>query len=382
MRVCLFTDTLGDLNGVSRFIQDMAENALLNGHDLQVITATAKYCPKAENIHNFKPSFRIKMPYYKELDIAFAPSKAITAFALSLKPDLIHISTPGPIGLLGKKIAKKQNIPLLGTYHTDFPAYIRDNTGSQTLKKLTDRWMSHFYKNFYHVFSRSDQYHHIMQNEIGIPANKISYIPAGTNLKRFSPSHKDHTVWKRFGLSEESVKILYVGRITKEKSVPFLLEMWQMLKKEHPQLNAELVLVGEGSLRAQADKMRDLGVFALGPIIGETLSNIYASSDIFVFPSLTDTLGQVVMESAASGLPVLVSSIGGPKTLLNTKKHNGYIIEKNDICQWVETLAMVIHEHDTRQKLGEASHENMQSFDIKNSYEAFWKVHQDHFLNI
>jgi glycosyltransferase involved in cell wall biosynthesis len=357
----------------------MAENALANGHDLQVITATAKHCPLAENIHNFAPSFRIKMPYYKELDIAFAPSKAITEFARSLKPDLIHISTPGPVGLLGKRIAKKQNIPLLGTYHTDFPAYIRDNTGSEFLKKLTDKWMKHFYKNFYHVFSRSDQYHHIMQEEIGIAANKISYIPAGTNLKRFSPSHKDDAIWESLGLSKDTIKVLYVGRITKEKSVPFLLEMWQMLKEKHPQLKAELVLVGEGNLRAQADKMHDLGVFALGPIVGEKLSTLYASSDIFVFPSLTDTLGQVVMESAASGLPVLVSSVGGPKTLLNTKKHNGYIIEKNHIRKWVETLALLIHEHDTRYELGKASHENMQAFDIRNSYQEFWNVHHKYF---
>ncbi|MEA3522636.1 MAG: glycosyltransferase family 1 protein [Campylobacterota bacterium] len=379
MRICLFSDTIGDLNGVSRFIQDMAENALVNGDELHVITSTAKYCPVASNIHNFAPSFRINMPYYKELDIAFAPSKAITSFVESLQPDIIHVSTPGPVGLLGRKYAKKKGITLLGTYHTDFPAYIRDNTGSDFFKRLTDRWMKNFYKEFVHVFSRSDQYHQIMQDDIGIAAEKISYIPAGTNLERFSPKHKDDAIWSNLNISSDSVKVLYVGRITKEKSLPFLLEVWQNLKSRYFQLNAELILVGEGNLKKQAQALQSFGVHYLGPIIGSELSSIYASSDIFIFPSLTDTLGQVVMESAASGLPVLVSSIGGPKTLLNVSDPNGYVIKENHLRVWVDTLAKVIQEENLRLKLGKSSHLHMQSFDIRDSYQAFWEVHKGYY---
>lgn len=379
MKLILFTDTIGDLNGVSRFLQDMAENAVINGDDLQIITSTAKYCPDAENIHNFPPRFRIKMPYYQELDLAFPPSRIIETFVRSEKPDLIHISTPGPVGLLGKKIAKKINVPILGTYHTDFPAYIRDNTGSDFLKRLTDRWMQHFYKEFVHVFSRSEVYGEVMQKDIAIAPERISYIRPGTNLKRFSSSHKTKNIWQINGLNEDTVKVLYVGRISKEKNIPFLFDAWEELKNNYPGIPAELVLIGEGSCKIRAKKMKGIGVRYLGPIIGEELSHFYASADLFIFPSVTDTLGQVVMESAASGLGVIVSDTGGPKTLLTNNPDSGYALDTVDTGLWAEILKNIIEDQRLREELGRTGEKHMQSFPIENSYEDFYGMHEYHF---
>ena len=138
MRVCLFTDTIGDLNGVSRFIQDMARQSLQCGDELHVLTATRKRQPELPNIHNFQPSFYMPMPFYPELDLAFPPARAMKERIKALAPDVIHLSTPGPIGMLGYKIAKTLDLPILGTYHTDFPAYVRDNTGVEAFKRGAD----------------------------------------------------------------------------------------------------------------------------------------------------------------------------------------------------------------------------------------------------
>lgn len=381
MKVILFTDTIGDLNGVSRFLQDMAELALTNGDDLQVVTSTYKNCPITENIHNFLPKFRITMPFYNELDLAFAPSKAIEKFLVANKPDLIHVSTPGPVGLIGRRLAKRYKIPMLGTYHTDFPAYIRDNTGSHFLKRLTDKGMKHFYSNFIHVFSRSKSYAEIMQDEVEIERNKISIIRAGTNLQRFSSSHIDKTIWNELGLQEDSIKILYVGRISKEKNIPFLLNTWELFKERHPDLNVELVLIGEGNIKTRALEMKKLGVHYLGPIIGEKLSTIYASSDIFLFPSITDTLGQVVMEAAASALPIVVSTIGGPKSLLNPHAKSGYSVAATG-DKWVDVIRDLVEDEQKRVTLGKSGEEYMQLFAIGNSYEDFIGVHKEHFRRL
>ncbi|MEA3372704.1 MAG: glycosyltransferase family 1 protein [Campylobacterota bacterium] len=375
----LFTDTIGDLNGVSRFLQDMAENALLRGDDLQVITSTAKQCPEKGNIHNFPPQFRMRMPYYQELDLAFPPGDLIESFVNNNLPDLIHISTPGPVGMLGKKIAKKFGINVIGTYHTDFPAYIRDNTGSKLLKRMTDRWMERFYKKFIHIFSRSEIYGEIMQKDIRIAPEKISYIRPGTNLKRFSPNHRHERVWELYGFSGQSVKVLYVGRMTKEKNVPFLLDVWEKLKEQYPDLNVELALIGEGSCHQRALALKSIGVHALGPVVGDELSHFYASADIFVFPSVTDTLGQVVMESAASGLPVVVSTVGGPKSLINPERPSGYAVNTGDMDLWVDHLRRLIDEKQLRESLGESGKSYMQSFPIEHSYEDFWGVHQRYY---
>lgn len=378
MKVILFTDTIGDFNGVSRFLQDMAELAWERGDDLQIVTSTRKYCPKAENIHNFSPRFRIPMPFYKELDLAFPHRSTIEDFVKEHRPDLIHISTPGPVGIVGRKIAKKYEIPMLGTYHTDFPAYIYDNTGLQLLKKLTDRWMKHFYKPFIHIFSRSAIYGDIMQQDIGISSDKISYIRPGTNLKRFSPCYIKEGLWESYGVNEDTVKVLYVGRISKEKNVPYLLDTWALFKECYPHLNVELVMVGEGNQKKRAVEMRAKGVHYLGPIIGKELSRVYASSDLFVFPSVTDTLGQVVMESAASALPIIVSTTGGPKSLINPHPRSGYAL---DIVSeiWVEHIRLLVENKELRKSLGESGQSYMQTLPIENSYKDFIGVHKDYF---
>lgn len=378
MKIILFTDTIGDLNGVSRFLQDMAELARLKGDDLQVVTSTRKYCPDEVNIHNFKPRLRIAMPFYSELDLAFPPTAKMKAYVLEQKPDLIHISTPGPVGIEGRKIAKKLGIPMLGTYHTDFPAYIRDNTGIELLKRLTDRWMKHFYNPFIHIFSRSEIYGTIMQNEIGIDAEKISYIRPGTNLNRFSPKHHNKDIWEHYGAKSDSIKILYVGRITKEKNVPYLLDAWNLFKSSYPNLNAELIMVGEGNQKKRALGMKTLGVHYLGPIVGEALSTIYASCDIFVFPSVTDTLGQVVMESAASAMPIIVSNVGGPKSLINQDAQSGYALDINPEL-WVKHIKDLVEDKTLRNRLGNSGQEFMQTLPIEHSYDDFISVHKSYF---
>lgn len=378
MRILLFTDTIGDLNGVSRFLQDMAELALKKGDDLQIVTATNKYYPAAENIYNFPPRFHMPMPFYKELDLAFPSRVQLEDFVMNNMPDLIHISTPGPVGIAGRKIAKKLNIPMLGTYHTDFPAYIRDNTGSQLLKKITDRWMKRFYEPFVHIFSRSKIYGDILREDIGVPLDKIRYIRPGTNLERFSPLHKKEKVWRSYKLSEFSFKVLYVGRVTKEKNVPYLLDTWKIFKKEYPELNAELILVGEGNCKKRARAMKSMGVHYLGPVIGEELSSLYASSDLFVFPSVTDTLGQVVMESSASALPVIVSTVGGPKSLISPSPRSGYALDI-DSKIWAEHIKLLYENNELRISLGKSGQSHMKEFPIEHSYEDFMGVHRDYF---
>lgn len=378
MKIVLFTDTIGDLNGVSRFLQDMAECALAKGDQLLLISSTNKYCPPIGNIHNFKPRYSIPMPFYKELELAFPPAAKMEEFVKSINPDLIHISTPGPVGLTGRKIAKKLGIAMFGTYHTDFPAYIRDNTKLEVLKRLTDKWMERFYTPFSHVFSRSDFYKQVMEDDIGIHGDKISIIRAGTNLERFSNSHLNGSVWEKFGVKQNSLKALYVGRISKEKNVDFLLDVWALFKEQNPTLEVSLVMIGEGRYKERARKMKDSGVHYLGPIIGDDLSVIYASSDFFLFPSITDTLGQVVMESSASALPIVVSDIGGPKSLLNPRMQSGYSLRTKKE-QWVEHIKLLSEDVAHRKTLGSSAKEYMQSFPIENSYEDFIGVHKSFF---
>jgi len=377
MRVCIFTDTIGDLNGVSRFIQDMAEQALAHGIDLHIISATAKFCPDLPNIHNLSPRWRFPMPFYRELDLAFPSAKSLETKLLELRPDILHISTPGPVGIIAKRLAAKHRLPVLGTYHTDFPAYIKDNTGLEWAKRFADNLMSGFYRPFKRVFTRSREYLEIMEREIGIARTRSEILPPGTNRQRFHPDHRTHGVFAKYGAAGEGPKVLYVGRITKEKNVPFLLQVWQRYKEGRPDCDAELVLVGEGALRRKRayDHLDDI-VFA-GPVTGNDLGRLYASSDLFVFPSVTDTLGQVVMEAQASGVCCIVSDRGGPQGIVACgAKPGGVIAKGNDTDAWVDALERLLGNGTLRQNYGQQGYENMHAFDIERSFAHFIRTHR------
>ena len=376
MRICIFTDTIGDLNGVSRFIQDMGEQALIHGIDLHIVSSTAKYCPRLPNIHNMKPRWRVPMPFYRELDLAYPSAKALERKLLELRPDILHISTPGPIGIIAKRLAKKHRLPVMGTYHTDFPAYVRNNTGLEWAKRITDRVMAGFYRPFRRVFTRSRAYLEIMEREIGIDRSRSELLPPGTNLQRFHPRRKTFDVFSKYGATGDGPKVLYVGRISKEKNVPFLLEVWQRYKDTHPDCDAELVLVGEGALRHKRTCSALDDVVFTGPVVGEALSRLYASSDLFVFPSVTDTLGQVVMEAQASGVCCLVSDRGGPQSIVNGGQNpGGLVVKGNDAEAWVDALEALLENATLRHNFGNQGHENMRGYDIKDSFLHFMQTH-------
>ncbi|MEA3404753.1 MAG: glycosyltransferase [Pseudomonadota bacterium] len=374
-KVCLFTDTLGDLNGVSRFIQDMGELAFQDSaFDLQIATCTSKTLPGERYIRNLPYRFRVPMPFYQELDLVWPKRHAIKAYLESEEPDSVHISTPGPFGWMAKQVAQELGYPLIGTYHTDFSAYIKDLSRSDWMKQKTDQVMAHFYQSFEHVFSRSKKYKTIMHEEIKIPLDKISTLKAGTQLEHFHPKHHNPDIWPSFGLSKARLKVLYVGRINIEKSIPFLLDVWKQFTQQHPEIEADLILVGEGRYRKLANKMKPFNAYFLGPIRGQTLNELYASSHVFAFPSLTDTLGQVIMESQASGLGCLVSDMGGPQSLI-INNQTGKILPKNSDQAWLEGLKTTLTNPDLIQRWSEQSRGHMLGYDIHDSYRDFKQQH-------
>jgi len=378
MRVCIFTDTIGDLNGVSRFIQDMGEQALSQGFDLHIVSSTAKYCPDMPNVHNLDPLWRIPMPFYKELDIAYPSTRALERKLLELRPDILHISTPGPVGFIANRLAGKHGLPTMGTYHTDFPAYIEKQTGLASAKRVADRIMRKFYRRFKRVFTRSIAYLDVMEKEIGISRSRSELLPPGTNRQRFHPMHRTEGVFKKYGAEGDGLKVLYVGRISKEKNVPFLMAVWEKYKERHPDGDAELILVGEGALRHKRRYTGLDGVVFTGPVVGEELSRLYASSDLFVFPSVTDTLGQVVMEAQASRVCCLVSDKGGPQSIVSHDgRPGGLVVEADNTDAWTDALETLLENATLRQHFGQQGYENMHDFDIADSFRHFAQSHRD-----
>lgn len=370
MRVCLFTDTLGDVNGVSRFIQNAARCALDSGRDLRVLTSTRFEIPAQDNIINFPPLAAPRMPKYENLELAFPPMRTMIRAVRQLRPDAIHISTPGPIGTVGRIAARKLRIPMLGVYHTDFPAYIDHLFQEEVLTQLCSTVMTLFYRRFARIFTRSDDYAKSLMS-LGIARDRITRLLPGIDTSIFHSRFKNTAIWNSLGIPH-GIKVIYCGRVSVEKNLPFLVKVWQQLP---PNLGVQLIVIGDGPYRAQMQRELPDAYF-LGFKKGVELSTLYASADLFIFPSTTDTLGQVVMESQSSGLPVLVTNEGGPKEVVRHGE-TGLVLSARDPGAWVRAIVDLVNDEPRRRAWGTAAHEFIQPMSIAHSFDHFWQVHEE-----
>lgn len=379
LRVMKFTDTLADVNGVCRFIQNAARQAHDTGRDLTVVSSTRFDIPVKDlpNIVNFDPVFATKMPKYENLELALPPILKMLRFADQKKPDVIHISTPGPVGCVGMLAAKLLRVPVVGVYHTDFPAYVDRLFDDRAATVTCQKTMSVFYKPFKAVFTRSADYAESLRG-LGLRDDQIVRLRAGYDDRHFSPSFRDTAVWPKHGLERDSVKVLFCGRVSVEKNLPLLTAIWPKVRQAAAErgTRAELVIIGDGPYRATMEReLRGQKAHFLGFRHGTELSTLYASCDLFAFPSTTDTLGQVVMESQASGMPVLVTDVGGPQEVIDHGV-TGFVLPAEDKPRWTEALVRLICDADLRRTMGRAAAEFMKPRTFAASFEHYWEVHE------
>lgn len=376
----LFTDTLGDVNGVSRFLNDAAGEAARTSRDLLIVTSTRFKVEERAQIVNVKPRVAIAMPRYEHLEVVWPRGGEMRALAEDWKPTAIHVSTPGPVGMVGRSIAKQLRVPLLGTYHTDFPAYIERLFEVEGLTLASREVMARFYKPFEVVFTRSREYRDAVVS-LGIEAHRVEALKPGIRTDRFGTSWRDMNVWQRLTPSDatpSTVRFLSVGRVSVEKNLPLLAKVWRRADATLRErgVEASLNVVGDGPyLEAMKSELEGTRTHFLGFRHGEELSRIYASSSAFIFPSTTDTLGQVVLEAQSSGLPVLVSDVGGPKAVVKDGE-TGHVLRADEEGVWVRAVVALATDAERRTRMGQAAATFAQEFSIARSIDHFWEVHE------
>ncbi len=385
----LFTDTLGDVNGVSRFIQNMARQALERGRPMDVVASTSFPIPELPNLFNFAPVLATRMPKYEQLELVLPPVVKMLRFAGERRPDVIHISTPGPVGLVGLAAARMLRVPVVGVYHTDFPAYIERLFDDHSMGAAAQVAMRFFYGSFARIFTRSEDYTRALE-AMGLARERILRLRPGIEGSDFGPAFRDENLWRDLekadprglaGIGAPAVSVLYVGRVSLEKNLPLLGPVWKrvraMLAARPDAPEMRLVIVGDGPARkSMQEELQGQGVHFLGFRHGEELARIYASSDLFVFPSTTDTLGQVVMEAQASGLPVIVTDRGGPREIVHDSR-SGFVLSAQDTGAWARAIVDLVSDEALRRRMGAAAVELMRDYDIGRCFEHFWGVHDE-----
>jgi len=376
MRLALFTDTLGDVNGVSRFIRQFLEWSERTGHDLHVFAFEHEGLPEHENVHVVEPIFTSPTPGYEELKLHLPPLLSVLREVNDLQPDAVHVSTPGPMGLAGAMAAEMVRAPLVGTHHTDFPAYIQRLMGDQSMVKGCERLLRNLYSRFDRVVTRSESYIPSIRR-LRVEEERIVPLEAGVDSAAFHPRRRDLTVWN--GLARvDSVKALYAGRVSVEKNTTLLEQVWKIIRRrcEERGIDAELIVVGDGPDRERLERaLSSFGARFLGYRHGEELATLYASSDLFIFPSITDTLGQVVLEAQASGLPAIVSTAGGPREIV-ADGETGYALPATAPGKWIDAAIGLIDDEAKRTSMARAARKRVEGRTIDAMYGAFWAEHE------
>jgi glycosyltransferase involved in cell wall biosynthesis len=378
MRVLLFTDTLVDVNGVSRFITNLREHSLTRGRSLTVVCCTKRELASRRGLVNLPCALRLPMPGYTELELTLPYWGEAMALAKSLQPDVIHVSTPGPVGLCGRRVARRLGIPLAGVYHTDFTRYAHHLFADPAATYVMERALRWFYGPFDRIITRSSAYTAELA-AAGVPAARLRTLDAGVDSVQFSPSHRDEVAFASIaGRQVPGVRVVYCGRVSVEKNLELLTSVWPGVARAartHGVL-ATLIVIGQGPM---LDDMRQAlhghDAIFLGYRTGNELSTIYASGDFLVFPSATDTLGQAVLEAQASGMPALVSDRGGPRTAI-VDGVTGVVIPSSSARHWHNAILGMIINTERRHAMARSALAHARALTIERSLDHWWTLHE------
>lgn len=300
-RITLVTETFApEINGVANTLGHLVRGMLAQGIQVQIIRPRQHKHDRGEQ-HEALTTVTLPglpLPGYNELKFGLPLKNRILDTMSQFQPHAIYVATEGPMGWAAVKAAQFLEVGILSGFHTNFHQYIEHyHLGS--LQKVAYRYLRHFHNQTQGTLVPT----RIQRDELDQHGfDRVQVLSRGVDSDLFTPAKRSETLRKQWGIREHDLVLLYVGRIAGEKNLDLALKTYQHM--QHHDDHVRLVLVGDGPLLpAIRDQYPD--VICCGMQRGESLAEHYASGDIFLFPSKTDTFGNVVTEALASGLAVV-----------------------------------------------------------------------------
>lgn len=359
-KILWFTDTLVDMNGPSVTLRNMGWAFYANGIDVRIVTSLLEEEVDSElppNTINLPRLIDFELPYYSQYTIKIPSVLKAMKMLHSLQPDEIFISTPGPVGVLGLLLAKLLNVRAVGVYHTDFTNELMEIThADDTVIDNVEQGLRWFYSQMDEIKVPTRQYIDILGRR-GLDSSKMAVFPRLIDHEIFKRTSPEQLNGSRLTLEPGPV-FLYVGRISRDKNLEFLVDVFREMKERRG--DVQLVVAGKGPyLEEMKEKLKDVGgVQFLGRVPYEKLPQIYSQAHALVFPSTTDTFGMVVLEAQCCELPAVVSNVGGPMEIVEDGV-TGRVLPALKKEVWVESLLDVaetaVNDTDRYQEMRTAS---------------------------
>lgn len=347
MRIAFVTDTyLPEINGVTTVVARMRRGLEERGHQVLVIAPRYPQPGSDERGVVRRPSMRC--PAYSAIRLTLPWDPAVDRALSGFDPDLVHVVVEGPLGAIGRRFALRQRIPLVTSFHTDFPRYARRYLGDWAV------WPASRYLRWFHTPAALTQTpSEVTRRELlALGLDRIVVWGRGVDSKEFTPERRSAARRAALGIGDSTPLVLHVGRLAVEKDTDTLVAAFRLA---HERLGGRAVfcVAGDGP---RGRLVREALPFArhLGFLDRAALADLYSDGDLFVFPSPTETLGLVVLEAMAAGLPVISSDQGG--VLENVRDGiNGRLIPAGDAGAFAGAILELLEAPDVRAAMAQAA---------------------------
>ncbi len=350
LRIAFFTDTFEPTNdGVAKVTSTLASALARRGHQVTVFTVRSPGLPRSEvrsdgvRIRRFRA---VAAPAYPQYRIALTP------WYVPLSPsrfDVVHIHTPGFVGLAGWFAARRWTVPSVGTYHTNLTDLLRGvgRTGpTQAFFRAWSRFSIDLCRHCDVATAPSDASRlDLLGRTPPVPRREPRLVPNGVDTERFRPGIRDPDWRRRLGIGNVPI-VLLLGRLTRDKGVDRFLTAVERLDRERPWF---ALVVGEGPLRPLLEQRLRPGSDSfdrarfIGPVLEEEKPALLAQSQVFVIPSLSDTSSVALLEAMAGGVPSVVSSFGGPAEIARSSSV-GLVVDPRDADRLAGAISQLLED--------------------------------------
>ena len=312
VNLALITETFPpEINGVAMTFGVIARELGLRGHAVTVYRPWRPDLP-GDASH---PEFRevalpgVQIPGYPLLRLGLPAGARLTRLWSNERPDLVHVATEGPLGASAITAARRLGLPVTSSFHTNFHAYT-SHYRIAALKRMAIGWLRHVHNRTQRTFAPTEELCAELR-DLGFKGLKV--LSRGVDTRQFSPERRSEELRRLWGASPDTPVVLHVGRMAAEKNYPLLFRAYAAMKKANPR--CLFVLAGEGPLKASLMKQHPECIFA-GFFSRAEIGRYYASADIYVHASVTETFGNVLTEAMASGLAVTGFDYAAARQLL------------------------------------------------------------------
>lgn len=345
LNIALVTETfLPEINGVAMTLGRIVNELLNNHHRVQIIRPKQSPQETPTNEPNLKEYLvgGMPIPFYRHLKFGYPSKNRLIQYWVKNRPDIIHIATEGPLGWSALQAAKKLRIPVISSYHTNFHQY-SEHYGVGLLMKPIEAYLRTFHNQTLATLAPT---HKVVNELVSRGYKNVSVMARGVDTKQFNPDNRSQALRQDWGVGQDDLAVVHVGRLAKEKNIFLVVDAFKAVQTYAP--SAKLIFVGDGPLKDELKKACPHAIFT-GSKQGESLAKHYASADLFLFPSITETFGNVIPEALASGLCVVAYNYAAAGDII-TDHINGFLVPFNERNAFIDKAISVISD---RNKLNE-----------------------------